>query len=344
VNRFALAQLVSPGTLQPLTLEVIEERDGQILTGALVEGRKAYPVRSGIPSFVPIEVQSDQTVRSFGDKWNLHRYYRKHTERFYTDWYLQRHGLDPTSGLAQLLDGKKRILDAGTGAGRDAANFASHASSDALVFGVDTAWHALENAVSLGELQNVHLVHADVNQLPFPDQYFDFINCDQVIHHTPDPSLAFRNLGKKLRPGGEITTYVYAKKAVVREFTDDYIRDRIKHGSFAEALEVCDGITKLGRSLASLNATVDIEEDIPILGIRKGRIDVQRFFHWNVMKCFWNDDFDFFTNNVINADWYHPIYCFRYTPEEFRTWFHSGWEILFWDEQEAGISCRARKA
>ena len=26
------------------------------------------------------------------------------------------------------------------------------------------------------------------------------------------------------------------------------------------------------------------------------------------MKCFWNDDFDFFTNNVINADWYHPIY------------------------------------
>ena len=32
------------------------------------------------------------------------------------------------------------------------------------------------------------------------------------------------------------------------------------------------------------------------------------------MKCFWNDDFDFFTNNVINADWYHPIHCFRYTP------------------------------
>ena len=250
MNRFALAQLVSPGTLQPLALEVIEERDGQILTGALVEGRKEYPVRSGIPSFVPIEVQSDQTVRSFGDKWNLHRYYRKHTERFYTDWYLQRHGLDSTNGLTQLLDGKKRILDAGTGAGRDAANFASHASRDALVFGVDTAWHALENAVSLGELQNVHLVHADVNQLPFPDDYFDFINCDQVIHHTPDPSLAFRNLGKKLRPGGEITTYVYAKKAVVREFTDDYIRDRIKHGSFAEALEVCDGITKLGRALA----------------------------------------------------------------------------------------------
>ena len=51
-----------------------------------------------------------------------------------------------------------------------------------------------------------------------------------------------------------------------------------------------------GRALARLNATVEIEEDIPILGIRKGTIDVQRFFHWNIMKCFWNDDFDFFTN------------------------------------------------
>ena len=57
--------------------------------------------------------------------------------------------------------------------------------------------------------------------------------------------MAFRNIGRKLKSGGEITTYVYAKKSVVREFTDDYIRDRVKHGSFAEALDVCDGITKL---------------------------------------------------------------------------------------------------
>lgn len=343
MKRIALEQLVSPETLEPLALRVSEEREGEVLTGSLLNGDTEYPVRSGIPSFMRGDVQADQTIRSFGDKWDLHRYYRKHTERFYTDWYLQRHKLNGIDGLKRLLADKKRILDAGTGAGRDAANFAAHASRDALVFGVDTAWHALENAVQLGELGNVQLVHADVNKLPFPDGYFDFINCDQVIHHTPDPALAFQNIGNKLRRGGEITTYVYAKKAVVREFTDDYIRDRIKNGTFAESLEVCEGITKLGRALARLNATVEIEEDIPILGIRKGNVDVQRFFHWNIMKCFWNDDFDFFTNNVINADWYHPIHCFRYTPDEFRSWFQSGWEILSWDEQEAGISCRARK-
>jgi hypothetical protein len=70
---------------------------------------------------------------------------------------------------------------------------------------------------------------------------------------------------------------------------------------------------------------------------------LQRFFHWNVMKCFWNDEFDFFTNNIINFDWYHPEHCFRYEPEEFKAWFAHGWEIETFDVQEAGISCRARK-
>jgi ubiquinone/menaquinone biosynthesis C-methylase UbiE len=344
VKLSALEELVSPETLEPLTISVIEERDGEIWTASLGRGEMEYSVRCGIPSFVSGDVQADQTVRSFGDKWDLHRYYRKHTERFYTDWYLQRHNLDRADGLKTLLAGKKRILDAGTGAGRDAANFAAHASAESVVFGVDTAWHALQNAVQMGELGNVQLVHADVNRLPFRDDYFDFINCDQVIHHTPNPPLAFENLARKLKRGGEITTYVYARKSAIREFTDDYVRDRIKNESFARALEVCDGITKLGRALAGLHATVEVEEDIPILGITKGTYDVQRFFHWNVMKCFWNDDFDFFTNNVVNADWYHPIHCFRYTPEEFRSWFRSGWEILSWDVQEAGISCRARKS
>jgi SAM-dependent methyltransferase len=211
------------------------------------------------------------------------------------------------------------------------------------VFGVDTAWHALSHAAAQPDRPNVELVHADINRLPFADDFFDFINCDQVIHHTPDPPRTFETLRKKLKPGGQIATYVYRKKAVIREFVDDYVRDRIKDQPFEQALEVCEAITKLGRALSGLKAQITVEEDIPLLGVAKGTYDVQRFLHWNVLKCFWNDDFDFHTNNVVNADWYHPVYCFRYTPEEFRAWFASGWEILAWDEQEAGTSCRARK-
>ncbi len=108
-------------------------------------------------------------------------------------------------------------------------------------------------------------------------------------------------------------------------------------------MQACEGITQLGRTLADLNVTIDIQQDIPVLGIKKGKQDLQRFIHWNVMKCFWNDDFDAFTNRIINYDWYHPENCFRFSPEEFREWFDTGWEVQSWDVQESGISCRARK-
>jgi len=241
--------------------------------------------------------------------------------------------------------GQRFILDAGTGAGRDAANFSDNCTG--TVFGVDTAWHALHEAMKQRRESKsqrfVELVHADINRLPFPDGFFDFVNCDQVIHHTPDPRKTFENLKKKLKVGGQIATYVYRKKSAIREFVDDYVREQIKDKSFDEALRVCEPFTKLGKAFSDLKATVTIPDDIPELGIQKGTYDVQRFLHWNVMKCFWNDEFDFFTNNVVNADWYHPVFCFRYTPEEFRAWFADGWEILAWDEQEAGISCRARR-
>jgi len=331
MQRASLDLLVHPDTYSPLELTV-SEADGA-----------TFSIRDGIPRFVSEDVAEDQTVKSFGQKWEKHRYYRSHTEDFYTDWYLQRYQLGDSEGLKKFLSDKKYVLDAGTGAGRDSANFAAHAPADAKVFGVDTSWAALSAFKTQDAAEHVSLIHADVNRLPFPDEFFDFINCDQVIHHTPDPPVTFANLRKKLKTGGEVCCYVYKKKAVIREFVDDYVRERISDMPIEQALELCEGFTKLGKAFADLETTVELEDDIPILGIKKGTFDVQRFLHWNVMKCFWNDDFDFFTNNIINFDWYHPIYCFRYTPEEFRAWFDAGWEVLSWNVQDAGISCRARK-
>lgn len=339
--RSSLELLVCPHTQQPLTLEVSKEEGDHVIEGVLRAGEHVFPVEEGIPRFVPLDVAEDQTVRSFADKWDKHRYYRTHTADFYTQWYIDRYAFENTDGLRAFLNEHERVLDAGTGSGRDATNFAAH--SDATVFGLDTAWNALRIARQAGVADNHNLVNADVNTMPFPDEFFDFVSCDQVIHHTPDPRATFENLRRKLKTGGQICCYVYRKKSAIREFVDDYVRDRVKDRPIDEVLAMMEGFTKLGKAFADLKTMVEIPEDIPVLGIKKGSYDVQRFLHWNVMKCFYNDDFDFFTNNIINFDWYHPVYCFRYEPEEFRAWFARGWEILAWDEQEAGISCRARK-
>ncbi len=336
-----LDNLRCPDTLSELKLNVTSLEDDDVLEGSLNSPNTVYAIRSGIPSFFPEQDSQTQTIRSFSEKWTKHNYYRKHTAGFYTEWYLQRYDFGTVDGLKTMLKSAKFILDAGTGAGRDAANFAQHSS--ATVYAVDTAWDALVNASQEPELSQVAFLHADINHLPLPDEFFDFINCDQVIHHTPDPRTTFENLRRKLKPGGQICCYVYRKKAVIREFVDDYVRDRIKSLPIDDALEISNGFTHLGKTLSDLNITIEIDEDIPILGIKKGKMDLQRFIHWNVMKCFWNDDFDFFTNNIVNYDWYSPEFCFRFEPEEFRGWFADGWEILAWDEQDAGISCRARK-
>jgi len=66
---------------------------------------------------------------------------------------------------------------------------------------------------------------------------------------------------------------------------------------------------------------VQIPTDIPLLDLKAGTEDVQRFFYWNVMKCFWNEDYDLVTNTVVNFDWYHPKYASRHTPQEVESWF-----------------------
>lgn len=284
---------------------------------------------------------ADQTLGSFNQKWARHRYYREHTRGFYTHWFLDRYGFFDIHRLQESLGSATNILDAGTGSGRDALNFLENSS--ATVFAVDTSWEALSVARRQIADPRLVFVHADLHQLPMPDGFFDFINCDQVIHHTPRPRDAFNALTRKLKPGGQMCCYVYRRKSPIREFTDDYVRERISHMPADEALALCEGFTKLGQTLSQLKLTLNIEEDVPFLGIRKGPIDLQRLFHWHIMKCFWNDEFDFFTNNIINLDWYHPEHCHRFEPNEFRSWFDHGWDILAWDVQEAGISCRARR-
>lgn len=338
----ALQHLVCPTTLGPLTLQAAREHGEDVVEGALCAGGDtSYEIHDGVPDFFSATSTPTQTTASFAQKWSQHRYYRKHTARFYTDWYLQRYGFFEVDRLRGLLKPARFILDAGTGTGRDAANFAE--CSSAQVYGVDAAREALRIARKDVSHERVAFVQADVNRLPFPDEFFDFINCDQVIHHTVDPRAALTHLRRKLKPGGRICCYVYKKKAALREFADDFVRTQISKLPVEEALKVCEGITRLGKQLAGLGATLEVEEDIPVLGIRKGSYDLQRFIHFNVMKCFWNDEFDFFTNNIINFDWYHPEFCFRFEPEEFRAWFAEGWEIEAWDVQDAGISCRARK-
>src|SRR5207253_1012928 len=62
---------------------------------------------------------------------------------------------------------------------------------------------------NIGHLENVHLLQADIFNLPFAEGIFDVIISLGVLHHTPRPRAAFSKLPGLLKPGGALSVTVY---------------------------------------------------------------------------------------------------------------------------------------
>ena len=332
-----LELLCSPADGSKLRLEQQVERNGEILEGTLVDDSgKRFSIVAGVPLFA----EEDSTDATFAFKWKKIGGSYGHEDRTRTNrqqWYLDRFGYETREDLHDFLGSDKLVLDAGTGSGVDAAMFAESGST---VVAVDLSRDAADATYGhLGSLPNVHVVQSDLCALPFSEGAFDYISSDQVLHHTPDTQAAFVGLTRKLRPEGRIAIYVYRRKGPIREFADDYIRERATKMPAEECYELCRRITLLGKALSDLKVDVAVPEEIPLLEIEAGAEDVQRFIYWHVLKCFWNDHYDFETNVIVNFDWYHPKYAFRHEPEEVRTWFEDcGLTVERIDVIPSGIS------
>jgi hypothetical protein len=82
-------------------------------------------------------------------------------------------------------------------------------------------------------------------------------------------------------------------------------------------------------------------DDIPAIGIEKGRYTSQRLLYNFFLKCYWNPDLTFEENAVINYDWYHPSQCSRHTLEEVQHWFDQAELRVTWKNEDLyGITMR----
>lgn len=344
-----LKYIVCPAHKRPLRTDS-DGVNGEVRDGELIcEQGCRYPIRNGVPRFVELEQlpsESRETCDSFSAKWRRipNFGFEKGSKTFYHQWYLNRYGFGDVANLGTFLATRRMVLDAGTGPGRDAMLYGQNTTGQ--VFAVDFS-DSVDVAYShVGHLPNVHVLQADLMDLPFPDGVFDYIASDGVLHHTPDTARAFQALCRHLGPDGEIAAYVYARKGPIREFSDDLIRRH--YASDAASDEECYALsramTSFGRSLSDLNVEVEVPEDIEILGIKAGRHNLQRLFYWNICKCYWNDELDFETNVMTNFDWYRPRYAHRHTPDEVQQWCDGlGLKIVHFDVIESGISVRAKK-
>jgi arsenite methyltransferase len=332
MNESLLDIMIDPADGAELSL------DGSAAGEATLRGPsgRIYPITNGIPRFVATDDAGQaQTAQSFGYKWSRRSTYDSPAMREIVEQQLvERYGFPDASAQADYFATRRRVLDAGCGSALSSSVW----MTDRWRSG--TAEWIKER---IGHLPRTSFVQADLMRLPFRDGTFDAIFSEGVLHHTPSTERAIHALARQLAPDGELFFYVYRKKAPIREFADDHVRAYVSQLPPDQAWDALRPLTRLSQTLAELQLEVDVPEDIPYLGIRSGRYDVQRLLYWHVAKLFWNPRLSFEENNHVNFDWYHPQYAHRQTEDEVRRWSaEAGLDIVRFHTTESGFSVRAR--
>ncbi|HVT05054.1 MAG TPA: methyltransferase domain-containing protein [Thermoanaerobaculia bacterium] len=345
-----LEKLADPIERKPLSLESSNSGTETFIENGIlraVDGA-TYPIVDGIPRFVLTgDIGQAQTSKAFGFKWKKRDTYDSPAARkAAADWYLEKYGFDSLDAWAAYFDSRASVIDIGSGSGFSSSLFLESRrwTGRAMWVGVDISEAIDVAAERLASMPNTHFVQGDALQLPFGLASFDTVFSEGVLHHTPSTRQALLSAASVLASGGEANVYVYKKKAPLREFTDDFIREQIAPLSDEEAWDAMRSLTELGQALHATHATVDLAVDVPLLGIKAGKHDVQRLIYWNFAKLFWNADLAFEENVHINFDWYRPRYAHRQTEQQVRAWCEeAGLVIQRLHDSEAGFTVRAVK-
>ena len=139
------------------------------------------------------------TVDAFGEEWTRFPTFDEGELSVTGDQYFDIVG-------TEMLVTDSQVLDVGCGSGRWARYLAMRAG---FIEAVDPSNAVFPAQVFLADLKNVRVTQAGVDELPFPDESFDFVFSLGVLHHIPDTKAAMRRCVEKLKPGGYFLVYLY---------------------------------------------------------------------------------------------------------------------------------------
>ena len=162
-------------------------------------GTHEFPVRAGAPRFVS---DATDTARYFGYMWGLQEQAVAPPERVVPYHLHAMHEALDAPPLAGL------ILDAGCGEGLDLAMVALDPRCEVVGVELSAGGVATSLARTRG-LERAHVLQGDLFHLPLASDTFDAAYSYGVVHHTPDPDRAVREIARTLKPGAPLLLYVY---------------------------------------------------------------------------------------------------------------------------------------
>ena len=139
-----------------------------------------------------------KTVDSFGEEWKKFNSFTDDDINVAGNQYFDIVPDEYVSG--------KMLLDLGCGTGRWAKYLSARAG---FIECVDPSNAVYSAARLLTGCANIRIAKAAVNNIPFPDNSFDFVFSLGVLHHIPDTFNAMQSCVKKVKPGGYFLVYLY---------------------------------------------------------------------------------------------------------------------------------------
>ena len=118
---------------------------------------------------------------------------------------------------------KKNVLEVGCGTGQLAIYFSIGTNNN--VVGLDPTIDSLQlarNFSKKNEIKNIQFVNADIFDDVLKDNFFDFIWCSGVLHHTKNPYNAFEILIKSLKKEGFVLIGLYNRIGRIRTIIRKY--------------------------------------------------------------------------------------------------------------------------
>ena len=118
----------------------------------------------------------------------------------------------------------KNVLEVGCGTGQLSIYFSIATNNN--VVGLDPTIESLKLASDFSiknKIENINFVNADIFDDVFKKDFFDFIWCNGVLHHTRDPYSAFEITVKSLKKEGFILLGLYNKIGRIRTIIRRYI-------------------------------------------------------------------------------------------------------------------------
>ena len=127
------------------------------------------------------------------------------------------------SKIKKTIGYNKKILEVGAGTCQLSMYFSIGTNN--IIFALDSSFKSLDKGAQFAKknnISNIFFINADLVDDIFPDNCFDFIWCNGVLHHTKNPYLSFTKIVKKLKNNQYILIGLYNRYGRIRTIIRKY--------------------------------------------------------------------------------------------------------------------------